>query len=810
MKFDAPFVLALLLLLPVLGAYWGHRCKVAAKRLGRLARGAAVEPKFSKAQMGLIAVALALEIVALAGPRWGKRTEERLTQSRNVMVAIDVSRSMLAEDVRPNRLARARADVIDLVEGVRGDRVGVLAFWGGAAVLCPMTTDTAFLRQAVDGLTPESAPAGPTNLADAIQKCLDAFSLAQSSHNAIVLISDGEDLAGKALEAAKAAGERQIPIFTVGIGSTQGAAIPTASGTLRFEGKEVRTALTESTLQQIASASGGKYIPIATSGTATTTLAAVYERYVSQLEAEEAREALEMAYVDRTAGFAVLGALLLVIAGALSLGRISRRRALACVGALMAVSVWAEPPAREAQKAWQAGDYEGAARQYAEARLSAEPLEMAHYAYNEALALWKMGDVTNALERVELATPSPDFKARAHTLEGTLLLAQASTATNAVSRLELEERALEAFTRSLQAEPTEVARRNVRRVQDRLPEARLAARKERAMAQYGSVPLPMLTRVIRDEQRALAKALPEVRDFRSPSLRLTHAQQLSEKVCEQADRLFPVLDVMPQVITNEVVCAEVMRQTQEAQGALDGAALRYREVKLEDKALDEGEAYAYTLWKTFADPPGVVEEAIVLQEHAQDGDAMLYAPRDDQTEVRSLMEQFGLIFPPWAEQVIQQQAANTNAVPFTVEDKAAIEEMTKDVLKRLEPPVALPARPGILETLKEIRERLPKQQSSQSQENQEQNQQQQEQQQQSGADQQQQSGSEEEQQAQAQPQESQEEQPPQQAEAQEPTAEEAEEQDLNALLQKADDRNREHEKEKQRQMRVPTADPRDW
>ena len=158
MRFEAPLFLLLLLAVPALWAVWVAWRRRVAERMARLSRQAVAAPARSGVQTGLLLGALAALCVALAGPRWGRGTEESVARGRNLMLAVDVSRSMLAEDVRPNRLGRAKADLIDLVDALRGDRAGLLAFRGKGVLLCPMTSDAAFLRQSIDALAPDSAP----------------------------------------------------------------------------------------------------------------------------------------------------------------------------------------------------------------------------------------------------------------------------------------------------------------------------------------------------------------------------------------------------------------------------------------------------------------------------------------------------------------------------------------------------------------------------------------------------------------------------------------------------------------------------
>ncbi len=796
MTFAEPGFLFLLPLVPVLGvlAFWWERKREA--RLAQLSRHARqVKPalgKRARAQVVLLLGAGLMLVLALAGPRWGQSTEELVTRARNVMIAVDVSRSMLAQDVRPDRLGRAKADVTDLIDALKGDRAGLLAFRGKGVLLCPMTTDLAFLRQSVDALSPESAPPGETDLADAISKCLEAFDRAQSSHNAIVLISDGEDLAGRATELAKTAGKRGVPIFTVGIGSTRGAPIPDKGGTVQFEGKSVQSRLTESTLKAIAEQSGGHYIPLATAGTAQTTLGAVYSRYLARLADQEARERLEVASTDRTALFSTLSVLFALGALLLSAGRISRPSALVLFLALAPV-LRAVEPAREGQHAYRRGDYAQAATHYAEARAGAEPSELAHYAYNEALALWKAGDATNALERIRQAVDDRAFTSRAATLEGTLLLAQAADEVDPVRKLALREDALAAFTRALQAEPSDVAQRNLSRAQEGLDALRREARRASALAQFKGQALGQLVPKLLTSQRALAQAVPEVFSSPTPSVRLSLAQQLAKDVRTQSDRWFPVVEALPQAITNETLRAELTTRANEAQARLDAAADAYEALTGDARLLLDGEPFVYDLWKTFADPPALNAESIAVQTNALTRLTRYQPARDDEEEVLALTQQFRLLFPQWAEEQLQQQAASTNAVTFTEADRDLIARTADATVPLLAPPVSPANKQKVMENLLLIREHLPKQnQNSSAQQNPQESPQNQEQN--------------------PQPQQDNAEKPQGEPKPQPSAGEEKDKKDdIKALLQKAADRQRELEEEKKRRARLalpPTT--RDW
>ncbi len=276
-------------------------------------------------QLWLLSAGLLFIAFAASRPQWGRQDVVVSSAGRNLLIALDVSRSMLAEDVRPNRLERAKVDLLDLINDLKGDRAGIIAFRGKAITLSPLTIDYAFLRQTIDGISIDSAPRGETDLAEAIEECLDVLEKAADDNNAILLISDGEDLAGRAQKLAKTAGERGIPIFTIGIGDTSGAAVPSedGKGVMKFGGQEVRSRLTEGTLREIADNSGGAYIPLATSSTAATTLGAIYRNHLTKIAAKEYEEMMENRYIERYQLFLIPGLVLLLIAGALSKGRLA-------------------------------------------------------------------------------------------------------------------------------------------------------------------------------------------------------------------------------------------------------------------------------------------------------------------------------------------------------------------------------------------------------------------------------------------------------------------------------------------------------
>jgi len=214
------------------------------------------------------------------------------------VVALDTSRSMLATDIKPNRLARAKLAVQDLLTQMKGDRVGLVAFAGGAFVQCPLTLDYGVFLQSLEALEVGIIPKGGTSLAEAIDASLEAFEGRQGKHQVLVLITDGEDHEGKIKEATAHATERGLKIYTVGIGTGEGELIPGASGGFQKDrsGQVVKSRLGENDLKQIAVDTGGVYLQATGPSFG---LAELYRDYISTMEKRELGSTLERRYEHR-------------------------------------------------------------------------------------------------------------------------------------------------------------------------------------------------------------------------------------------------------------------------------------------------------------------------------------------------------------------------------------------------------------------------------------------------------------------------------------------------------------------------------
>jgi Ca-activated chloride channel homolog len=270
MIFARPWCLSLLLLLPVILLALIIEARVRKRQLQGFAREellARLTGKVSPGRTFFKTLALLLgagcAIVALAGPRWGSHYEEVRHKGVDIMVAVDTSPSMLAQDIQPSRLERAKREVYDLVRVIQGDRLGLVAFSGTAFVECPLTLDYEAIGLFLNELSPDLIPVPGTDIGTAIETSMKAFDFKTNTDKVIILITDGEDNEGRGMEEAQKASAKGVRIYVYGIGTAQGAPVP-ASGGGGFmkdnSGAMIMSKLDEKTLGAIASGAGGKYV----------------------------------------------------------------------------------------------------------------------------------------------------------------------------------------------------------------------------------------------------------------------------------------------------------------------------------------------------------------------------------------------------------------------------------------------------------------------------------------------------------------------------------------------------------------------
>ena len=255
-------------------------------------------------------MAVVTGLIALAGPRFGTQYEDVIPRGSDLYVLIDVSRSMLAEDVPPSRLGRAKADVAALVNRLEGERIGLIAFAGQAVVKCPLTVDYDAFRRSLDELDTTSAPRGGTAIGDAIRKALEVFQARADRDQAIVLITDGDDQQSYPLEAATVAAEHHVTIFTIGLGDTDhGARIPQAAQSksyVEYQGHQVWSKLDGSLLKEIALKTSGVYVPV---GTRAYDLGELYAKYLQGRRGSEEQKGKRIRRADQFQIFLALALL---------------------------------------------------------------------------------------------------------------------------------------------------------------------------------------------------------------------------------------------------------------------------------------------------------------------------------------------------------------------------------------------------------------------------------------------------------------------------------------------------------------------
>jgi Ca-activated chloride channel homolog len=274
-----------------------------------------VSPTRQRVRFILITVGVVLLLLALARPQWGFTWEESKQKGLDIVVAIDTSKSMLAEDIAPNRLQRAKLAALDLMQQAQSDRLGLVAFAGSAFLQCPLTIDDNAFRQSVATLDVNIIPQGGTALAEAINTARTAFNEGDN-FKVLVIFTDGEDNDENALAAAQAAAKVGMKIFTIGIGTPEGELLRIKDAKDRTDyirdaqGNVVKSRLNEALLQQIAGATdGGFYLPLRGARTIET----LYEKGLAPLPKSEGQEKLIKRMHERYHWPLGLGILLLLV-----------------------------------------------------------------------------------------------------------------------------------------------------------------------------------------------------------------------------------------------------------------------------------------------------------------------------------------------------------------------------------------------------------------------------------------------------------------------------------------------------------------
>jgi Ca-activated chloride channel family protein len=416
MIFGNPHALWLLLLVPALALFyvWAFKSKnrlieqfVSATLRERLMSGVSIGRQRAKAL--LLIVAVGLLVLTILRPKYGFKWEEVERRGVDIIIALDVSRSMMAQDVSPNRLERAKREIFDLLEMTRGDRIGLVAFAGTSFLHCPLTLDYGAVKMFLDELDPAMIPVPGTAISEAIEKATDSFDPKDPKSRVVILITDGEDHMGNPLDAAKKAAQKGVKIYAIGIGKDGGAPIPDGEhGGFKKDsrGELIMTKLDEDTLQRVALETGGSYVHAVTGG---LDLERIYQDIRKNVEDKELKSGMRKRYEERYQWPLVLVLILLFFEAVLSERRRDGRRLqgwrsfvklmMVCTvaGGLMAHDSMAFEWKSKGQKgldAYHKGDYAGALQNFLDAQI--ENPDDLNLRYNLASSYYKAGDYKNA------------------------------------------------------------------------------------------------------------------------------------------------------------------------------------------------------------------------------------------------------------------------------------------------------------------------------------------------------------------------------------------------------------------------------
>lgn len=325
-RFETPEYLYLLLLLPALAVahyLWAFRKRRNLRQYGDPALLKLFMPDVSRLRTELkfwfLQLSLLFLIIALARPQYGTRVDTRKRSGIEAIIAMDVSNSMLAEDVRPNRLEKAKMMVSNLVDNMTDDKIGLIVYAGQAFVQLPITSDYVSAKMFLETISPSMIEMQGTDIATAISLASNSFTSQEGVSRAIFVITDGEDNEGGAVEAAKVAAQKGIHVYMLGVGEPGGAPIPipgTGQYIIDNEGNTVISRLNEDMCREIANAGNGNYIYVDNSSSAQKKL----DKYVENLGRVEMESSIFSEYDEQFQSFLLLSVLFLVL-DVLLLGR---------------------------------------------------------------------------------------------------------------------------------------------------------------------------------------------------------------------------------------------------------------------------------------------------------------------------------------------------------------------------------------------------------------------------------------------------------------------------------------------------------
>ncbi len=426
----------------------------------------------------LFLAALFFIFAALSQPQWGYTWEDQKAKGIDILFALDVSKSMLAPDIKPNRLERAKYSILDLVKKLEGNRFGLIAFSSIAFLQCPLTLDYNAFTECLKQTDPGVLNRGGTDISAAIRTAIPVFSK-ENNFKILILISDGEDLEESGITAAHTAAKDNITIYTVGVGTSTGELIPikTSDNSTDFvrdtQGKIVKTKLDEQTLSKIAQATGGFYTPLGTKGEG---LEKIYQSAINNIPKQELTSTLRQVPTERfqwplAIAIILFTASILLSTRTKSIKNISNLLLIVFLFNWLSSNLNASPS--KAFKAFESNQFASAAHLYevATQKNSNHPT----LNYNLGTSLYKNQNYTAALSAFNKAIKTQDLPLQQKTFYniGNTLYRQGQETmqTNPQSTIKLWEDAINNYQSSLELDPTDLhAQENINFVKKTIEE----------------------------------------------------------------------------------------------------------------------------------------------------------------------------------------------------------------------------------------------------------------------------------------------------------------------------------------------------